>query len=62
MSQDDYELNYKDFLKKIGKGIDRVVEDEISDPLLKCQVDHIKKEIKKNERDESSDAPSRPDH
>ena len=55
MSQDDYELNYKDFLKKIGKGLDKLNEDDMSDPSLKSQVDHLKKEIKKNERNESSD-------
>jgi hypothetical protein len=52
MSDDDYQLNYVDFLKKIGKGLDKIEEDDMVDPSMKDQIDHLKKEIKKNDSGE----------
>jgi hypothetical protein len=49
---DDYEFNYVDFLKKIGKGLDKIDEDDIIDPVMRNQVDHLKEEIKKNDSGE----------
>lgn len=49
---DDYQFNYEDFLKKIGKGLDKIDEDDIIDQAMKDQVDHLKEEIKKNDSGE----------
>ena len=56
MSTDDYQFNYEDFLKKIGKGLDKIDEDDIIDPAMREQVDHLKEEIKKNDSGEKSES------
>ena len=35
MSTDDYQFNYEDFLKKIGKGLDKIDEDDIIERFIK---------------------------